>query len=80
MKNRTIDFEITNHIGTLSTANSGWTKELNEVSWNGGTPKYDLSDWSPNHTNCGKGNCFSPFELVKLFEILKTVYGEDERK
>ena len=77
MKNGTIEFEIKNHVGTLSTARSGWAKELNEVSWNGEAPKYDLRDWSPDHTICGKGNCLSSLELAKLFEVLKGLYGED---
>ena len=30
-----IKFEITDHLTTLSTSPKGWTKELNQVSWNG---------------------------------------------
>ena len=41
-----IKFEIVKKIGVLSKATSGWTKELNLVSWNDREPKYDIRDWS----------------------------------
>lgn len=42
-------YEITKEIGVLSETPSGWRKELNLVSWNGGEPKFDLRDWAPEH-------------------------------
>jgi hypothetical protein len=27
---------------------SGWSKELNLISWNDRDPKYDLREWSPD--------------------------------
>lgn len=48
-------FEIKKHLEVLSTSNSGWTRELNIVSWNGGKPKYDIRDWAPGHEKMGKG-------------------------
>ena len=50
-----IKFEITDHLATLSTSPKGWTKELNLVSWNGAAAKYDIRDWSPDHSKMGKG-------------------------
>lgn len=51
-----IKFTITKNIATLSTnPKTSWTKELNLVSWNDRAPKYDLRDWSPDHTKMGKG-------------------------
>ena len=32
-----------------------WNTELNIVSWNGNEPKYDIRQWNPEHTKCGKG-------------------------
>lgn len=62
-----INFEITNHITDLSEPNSkGWRKELNEVSWNGREPKYDIRDWSEDHTKMGKGITLTHDELALL--------------
>jgi len=48
-------YEITKEIGVLSQTASGWRKELNLVSWNGGKPKFDLREWAPEHEKMGKG-------------------------
>ena len=65
-----IKFEITEHIAVLSESAKGWQKELNLISWNGNTPKYDLRDWSPNHEKMGKGITLSLEEVQKLKEVL----------
>jgi hypothetical protein len=49
-----IKCEIIKKIGVLSTSGSGWTKELNLVSWNYREPKYDLRDWSAEREKMGK--------------------------
>lgn len=49
-----LKYEIVEHIGVLSESNSGWTKELNLVSWNDREPKYDLRDWAPDHEKIGE--------------------------
>ena len=61
-----LNYEIVAEIGVLSTSNSGWTKELNVVSWNGGEPKYDIRDWSPDHTKMGKGITLNEEEIGQL--------------
>ena len=62
-----INFEITNHIADLSEPHAkGWRKELNEVSWNGREPKYDIRDWSEDHTKMGKGITLTHDELALL--------------
>ena len=48
-------YEIVEHIGVISESAKGWTKELNKISWNGGTPKYDIREWAPEHEKMGKG-------------------------
>lgn len=65
-------FEITQHIGVLSTSPKGWTKELNLISWNGKEPKYDIRDWSPDHEKMGKGVTLSTEEA----EILKNLLAK----
>lgn len=65
-----IKYEIIQTIGVLSTSASGWAKELNLVSWNQREPKYDLRDWSADHTRMGKGVTLSKDELAALKDIL----------
>lgn len=65
-----IKFEIINHIGVVSQSQSGWKKELNRVSWNGGEPKYDLRDWAPEHEKMGKGITLTEAELRSLKAII----------
>lgn len=65
-----IKFEIKEEIGTISESSKGWKKELNVVSWNGDTAKYDLREWAPDHQKMGKGLTFTKEELVKLRDML----------
>ncbi len=65
-----ITFEIKKHIGVINESAKGWTKELNLVSWNGGAPKYDIREWSPEHDKMGKGVTFTEEEIAKLRELL----------
>ena len=51
-----IKYEIRRRLGVLSTnERSGWTKEANLISWNGGPEKLDIRDWSPDHSKIAKG-------------------------
>lgn len=70
MAEPTIEFKIIKHIGILSTSKSDWTKEINLVSWNGREPKWDLRDWSPDHSKCGKGITLSADEVDNLKKLL----------
>lgn len=63
-------YEIVEELGVLSTSAKGWTKELNKVSWNGGTPKYDIRDWAPEHEKMGKGVTLNDEEFAALKELL----------
>lgn len=65
-----VKYEIIEKLGILSESTKGWTKELNLISWNGGTPKYDIRDWSPNHEKMGKGITLTDEEAKKLKELL----------
>jgi hypothetical protein len=68
-----IKYEIIKNIGVLSTSASGWSKELNLISWNDREPKYDLRDWSADHSKMGKGVTLTKEELSALREILSTM-------
>lgn len=65
-----IKYEIIEKLGILSESTKGWTKELNLISQNGGTPKYDIRDWSPDHEKMGKGITLTDEEAKKLKELL----------
>lgn len=65
-----IKFEIVEEIGVLSETDKGWKKELNLVSWNDREAKYDLRDWSEDHTRMSKGITLTEDEVLKLKELL----------
>ena len=65
-----IKFEIIKKIGVLSKSTSGWSKELNLISWNERDPKYDIREWSPDGEKMGKGVTLSKEELLALTELL----------
>lgn len=66
-----IKFEIVKSIVVLSESSRGWTKELNLVSWNDAAPKYDIRDWSPDHSKMGKGVTLSKEEIEKLCQAFQ---------
>jgi hypothetical protein len=65
-----IKFEIKETIVVFATSTKGWTKELNLVSWNDKDPKYDIREWSPDHSKMGKGITLTADELMMLKGIL----------
>ena len=65
-----IKYEVVETIAVLSEGNKGWKKELNLISWNGREPKYDIRDWSEDHTKMGKGVTLSLSELQVLKESI----------
>ncbi len=71
-----IKFEIKEELGVLSESAKGWTKELNLISWNDGTPKYDLRDWSLNHEKMGRGITLNADEIHELYKILGKIVEE----
>ncbi|WP_141432313.1 YdbC family protein [Bacillus sp. 03113] len=68
-----IKYEIIETLGIISQSSKGWNKELNLISWNGNDPKYDLRDWSQDHTKMGKGITLTEQELVSLKKILNQI-------
>ena len=68
-----IKYEIIKKIGVLSKSTSGWTKEVNLMSWNDREPKYDIREWSPDREKRGKGITLSKEELLALKELLNKV-------
>lgn len=68
-----IKFEIKENIGVIAKSAKGWTKELNLVSWNDKSPKYDLREWDPEHEKMSKGLTFSADEIKQLKELLNNL-------
>lgn len=68
---REVHFEILEHIGVLSTHSTGWSKELNIVSWNGGQPKYDIRDWDLDHEHMSRGVTLHEKEMRQMFDLMK---------
>lgn len=67
-----IQCEIIKEIAVLSKSDSGYTKEINLISWNGNEPKYDIRSFSPNREKCGKGITLTESEVKTLFAALET--------
>ncbi len=64
-------YKIVREVAVLSERTNGWSKQLNLISWNGGEPKYDIRDWSPNREKMGKGVTLTPAELQSLSDVLE---------
>ena len=63
-------YDIVEEIGVLSENAKGWRKELNLISWNGATPKYDIREWAPEHEKMGKGVTPTKEELEALKKLI----------
>ena len=68
-----IKYDIVEEIGAVSESSTGWTKELNLISWNNREAKYDLRDWAPDHAKMGKGITLSIDELRQLKKLLNNM-------
>jgi len=68
-----IKYEIKETLGVLSEGSKGWSKELNLISWNDREHKYDIREWSLDHSKMGKGVTLSKQELKALKELLADI-------
>lgn len=68
-----LKYEIVKNLGVLSQSPSGWTKELNLVSWNDREPKYDIREWAPEHKKMGKGVTMTGDEVILLRDLLNEI-------
>lgn len=66
-----IQYEIKQEIAVLSENDSGYTKEINLVSWNGREPKYDIRSFSPKREKCGKGITLTETKARRLLKALQ---------
>ena len=72
-----ITYEITKELGVISENAKGWTRELNLVSWNGNPAKFDIRDWSPDHSRMSKGVSLTEDAMKKLIELFNARNEED---
>lgn len=68
-----IRYEIVQQFGALSASQSGWSKQLNLISWNDREPKFDIRDWSPDGKKMGKGVTLTLDELLALRDLLNRI-------
>ena len=61
-----VSFNILEHLGVLRTSASGWTRELNYISWNDRPAKYDIRDWTPDHRKGTRGITLTDYEMGKV--------------
>ena len=66
-----IQYEIVKEIAVLSAGDSGYTKEINLISWNGNEPKYDIRSFSLNREKCGKGITLTADGAAALLKALQ---------
>ncbi len=64
------EFDIKEVVGTISNKSKKWNKELCIISWFGNEPKYDLREWSRDHSEMKKGVTLSIEELRRLKELV----------
>lgn len=68
-------YRIEDQVGVLSVSPTGWSKELNLLSWNDGPVRCDLRDWSPDHKTPTSGIALTKSEVkkaIKLYEEWRT--------
>lgn len=78
MGNGEVMFAINEQIGVIAEYGTGWCKELNLISWNGGAAKFDVRDWNPDHDKMSKGITMHELEARKLYELLKARFEDSE--
>lgn len=73
---KSLNYEIQENLGVISTSKNGWTREVNIISWEGGAPKVDIRSWDPDHERMDRGKAtFTKAEAVELMKILDARLG-----
>ena len=74
-------FEIKEYLGALTDVNdNGWRRELNLVSWNGGTPKLDIREWSADHTRMSRGLTLTEEQGIRVAQLIAQRAREKQRQ
>ena len=64
-------FEIEEHLLTLSENEKGWTKEINRVSFNGASAKFDIRAWVQTIRRWAKELLFPMKNFKQWWMLLK---------
>lgn len=72
MAEERVSYKIMAHVGVLEKNASGWTKEVNVVSWNGGQAKLDIRDWDPEHEKMSRGITLTADETQRLISSVSS--------
>lgn len=69
-------YEVIEEIGVIRNPTpSGWTTQLNLVSWNGKEPKLDIRSWNEDRSRMGKGISLSMKDATELANLLSSYLG-----
>lgn len=72
MNNERISYKVIANVGTLAKYQSGWSKEVNIVSWNEGPAKLDIRDWSEDHEKMSRGITLNADEVQRLIDSVQS--------
>lgn len=72
------DIRVVKQIGSISSGEGNWQKELNIVSINNGPLKYDLREWSLDHSTSRNGISLEDEEAKALLAVLKECFKDGE--
>ena len=63
-----VTFKIIEHIGVLRTSAAGWSRELNYISWCDRPARFDIREWTPDHSKSSRGITLTDYEMGKICE------------
>ena len=72
MNNERISYKVIANVGTLAKYPTGWSKEVNIVSWNEGPAKLDIRDWSEDHEKMSRGITLNADEVQRLIDSVQS--------
>lgn len=64
------EYKIEEEIAKVCETDSGWTLEINKVSFGNHPAKYDIRAWSPDHEKMGKGVRLTEDEIMELGKVI----------
>lgn len=71
MSNERISYKVIANVGILAQYPTGWSREVNIVSWNEGQPKLDIRDWSEDHEKMSRGITLTADEAQRLVDSVQ---------
>lgn len=71
MSNGEISYKILANVGTIAKYSTGWTKEVNIISWNGAAAKVDVRDWSEDHEHMSRGVTLTADETKRFIDAVQ---------